>query len=225
MRAQLATARANLETAALRLSYTEVRAPFTGTIVRKLADEGAVLAPATISDFDAGGIVELVDLAALEVEAEVSEDELGKLEPGQPALIFVDALGGVFPAKMGSVRPAIDRSKATATVKVLFDAIPKGALPDMSAKISFLLRPIDEQGLAEEHRLRVPQAAIVDEGGKTSVLTIDEGRLSAAPVEIAERAGGEAVLKAGPPAGTKVALAGGKRLRHGKRVRVEAQSP
>ncbi|MFY0576726.1 efflux RND transporter periplasmic adaptor subunit [Cystobacter fuscus] len=89
--AQLTAARRAAEAAELQLSHTVVRAPFPGTVVRKLADEGAVLAPAALEQENIGGIVELVDLGALEVEAEVSEEQLPRIEVGQPALIFLDA--------------------------------------------------------------------------------------------------------------------------------------
>lgn len=224
--ADLATARAAIEAAQLRLDQTVVRAPFAGTVVRKLADEGAVLAPAAISELEVGGIVELVDLDALEVEAEVSEDRLAEIEEGQPALVFLDAYpDDVFPAVTGTVRPAVDRSKATAVVKVVFDEIPEGALPDMGAKVAFLTRPIPEAELADEPRLRVPAAALAQRDGRTVIFTVEDGRARPAPVEVADRVGPDAVLETGPPPGTKVAITTDTELRAGQRVRVETGAP
>lgn len=224
-RADLATARAAVDAAELQLDQTVVRAPFTGTVVRKLADEGAVLAPAAISELDVGGIVELVDLGALEVEAEVSEDRLAEIEQGQPALVFLDAYpDAVFPAVTGTVRPAVDRAKATALVKVRFQEIPGGALPDMGAKVAFLAEPIGEADLRDEPRLRVPATAVVEREGRPVVFAIEGGRARPAPVDVAVRVGSDVVLEAGPPAGTKVALAP-EDLRAGQRVRVGAGEP
>ena len=63
----------------------------------------------------------------MEVEAEVSEDQLRRIRPGQPALIFLDAFPDrVYRAVTGTVRPGVDRSKGTATVKVLFRVRPAG---------------------------------------------------------------------------------------------------
>ena len=118
---QLSAAEAAAKAAALRLEETVIRAPFTGTVVKKLADEGAVLAPAAVSEINVGGIIQLVDLSDLDVEAEVSEDRLETIHEGQPTLIFLDAYRDkVFRGEAGTLRPSIDRAKATAIVKVKF---------------------------------------------------------------------------------------------------------
>lgn len=219
--AQLAAARRAVELARLQLGYSQVLAPFNGTVLRKLADEGAVLAPAALTQENMGGIVELVDLDALEVEAEVSEDQLRRIRPGQPALIFLDAFPDrVYRAVTGTVRPAVDRSKGTATVKVLFQERPAGVLPDMAAKVSFLSRSLPAQALGRNERLRVPASSVVEREGEPVVLVVKEGRLSAEPVEVGQRVGDEVVLLEGPPSGTQVVTSPGN-LRAGRRVRVK----
>jgi HlyD family secretion protein len=223
--AQLTAIRRALEAARLQLSHTVVRAPFAGTVARKLADEGAVLAPAALEQANLGGIVELVDLRALEVQAEVSEEQLSRVESGQPALVFLDAFPDrVFRARAGTVRPAIDRSKATAQVKVEFLSPPEGALPDMGAKVSFLSEELSPEAVAaNEQELRVPASAVVTEEGQATVWVVEDGRLSRQPVRVGERLGDEVVLEAGPPPGTQVVLAPEPRLRDGRRVKVRTE--
>lgn len=229
--AQLASARAQheaslraVEAANLQLSHTTVRAPFTGTVVRKIADEGAVLAPAAITTSDVGGIVELVDLQGLEVEAEVSEEQLRRIERGQPALIFLDAYPDrVFRGEAGTVRPAIDRSKATAVVKVQFTEPTEGVLPDMGAKISFLGEPLPDEALQSDARLRVPAAAVVERDGRQVVFVVEDGRARAVPVQVGERVDDEVSLVEGPKPGTPVIRSPGD-LREGSRVKVQEAS-
>ncbi len=223
--AQLDAARRARDAARLQLSHTVVRAPFAGTVARKLADEGAVLAPAALEGTNLGGIIELVDLDALEVEAEVSEEQLSRIRPGQPALIFLDAFpDAAFPARVGTVRPAIDRSKATATVMVRFDSVPQGALPDMGAKVSFLKEELPPGALdAKARQARVPVAAVVQGEAGPSVWVVKDGLLDAQPVRVGERVGDEVSLVEGPPAGTQVVVApDARRLEQGRRVKVEA---
>jgi RND family efflux transporter MFP subunit len=224
--AQLTAARRASEAAELQLSHTVVRAPFAGTVVRKLADEGAVLAPAALEQENIGGIVELVDLGALEVEAEVSEEQLPRLELGQPALIFLDAYPDrAFPAKVRSVRPAIDRSKATADVNVRFEEIPPGVLPDMGARVAFLSEEVPAEALThKEAALRVPASAVVESGGQSAVWVVREGRLKRQPVRVAERVGDEVALAEGPPPGTQVVVSPNGRLRAGRKVKVETKA-
>lgn len=224
-RAQLVVARRALEGARLQLSHTVVRAPFDGTVARKLADEGAVLAPAALSGTNLGGIVELVDLTALEVEAEVSEEQLSRIHADQPALIFLDAFPKrAFAGRVATVRPAIDRSKATATVMVRFQAVPQGALPDMGAKVSFLREPLPPEALdATSQPLRVPASAVVQDKEGSAVWVVKDARLVRQPVRVGARVGDEVSLVQGPPAGTQVVLGPDpRRLRDGRRVKVEA---
>jgi RND family efflux transporter MFP subunit len=220
-RARVRAAERALAAARLQLESTVVRAPFDGTVVRKIASEGAVLAPATVAQVDVGGLVELVDLDALEVEAEVSEEQLTRLRPGQPALVFLDAFPDrVWRAEASSLRPAVDRSKATATVKVRFVDPVKGALPGMGARVSFLSRPLEPRELRGEAGRRVPASAVLVRDGVPAVLVVEEERVREVPVKLGERVGDEYVLREGPAAGQRVVLAPGRRLREGRRVKV-----
>jgi RND family efflux transporter MFP subunit len=221
-----ATAAGNAVAAArLNLEHTVVRAPFTGTVVRKLADEGAVLAPAALDQPNVGGIVELVDLSQLEVEAEVAEDQLSRIGLRQPALVFLDAHPGkVFGAVTGTVRPGVDKAKGTAVVKVQFDSQPQAVYPGMGAKISFLSRLISKEDLAREPRLRVPASAVIERAGRQVVLVVEGGRLRAAPVRVGERLDSEVALLEGPPAGTRVVAAPTSKLHAGSRVAVKQEA-
>lgn len=224
-RAQLAVARRASEAARLQLSHTVVRAPFDGTVSKKLANECAVLAPAALTGTNLGGIVELVDLQALEVEAEVSEEQLSRIRIGQPALIFLDALPErAFPGQVATVRPSIDRSKATATVLVRFQSVPQGALPDMGSKVSFLRQPLPPEELAAHGQPpRVPASAVVRDAEGAAVWVVKDGRLTRQPVRVGERVGNEVSLTQGPGAGTQVVVAPDpKHLRDGRHVKVEA---
>ena len=200
---------------------TVVRAPFSGTVSKKLADEGAVLAPAAVSDIDVGGIVELVDLDTLGVDAELGEDRLASVHEGQPALIFLDAYPDKFyEGVTGTIRPTIDRAKATAVIKVPFLAPPEGVFPNMGAKVSFLSRKLDADALAREPRLRVPRSAVVTIDGHDAVWVVEGGRVRHQVVTVAAQAGDEVSLSDGPPPGTTIVSAAGPKLKDGARVRV-----
>jgi RND family efflux transporter MFP subunit len=223
--AQLSATRRAREAAELQLQHTVIRAPFAATVARKLADVGAVLAPAALGEANLGGIVELVDLEALEVEAEVSEEQLARIRTGQPALIFLDAFPDqAFRATTGPVRPSIDRSKATAQVKVLFEEPPEGVLPDMGAKVSFLKEEVPPEALAKDARaLRVPASAVVRGASGPAVWVVDGGRLRQQPVTPGERLGDEVALEEGPPPGTQVVVAPSAKLREGRPVKVRTE--
>lgn len=75
------------------LRETEIRSPLSGVVTRKLVEPGELVS--ALSSFSGGTtIVEIGDLAALQVTLAVNEIDVAKLETGMPATIEVDALPG-----------------------------------------------------------------------------------------------------------------------------------
>src|SRR5262249_24764895 len=118
--AQLNTARAQLKVARANLENTNVRAPFDGTVLRKDAEVGEIVAPSA-----AGGgltrtaIVTMADLATLEVEVDVNEAYIAQIHNGQDARVTLDAYPDTsFRGRVRQIVPTADRQKATVLVKV-----------------------------------------------------------------------------------------------------------
>jgi len=84
--AALAQAKADLQLQQSLFDFTLIRAPFTGVVVKKMAEVGESVAPippgVNIST-SSGAIVALADLATLEVEADVNESNVAKLADRQ----------------------------------------------------------------------------------------------------------------------------------------------
>ena len=97
-----------------------------------------------------GAIVALADLATLEMEADVSESNVARLQEGQPAEITVEAFPDKrYKAVLRQVIPTADRTKATVLTKVTLLEKDKDLKPEMSAKVTFL-----EAGTAGEPAAR-----------------------------------------------------------------------
>ncbi len=140
--AALAQAKADLDFSKAQLQNTVIRAPFAGTVVKKMAEVGESVAPippgVNIST-SSGAIVALADLATLEVEADVAEANVAKVSSGQPAEVTVEAIPDRrYKAVLRQVIPTADRTKATVTVKVTILDKDKDLKPEMSAKVTFL---------------------------------------------------------------------------------------
>ncbi len=77
------------------LEFTEIRAPFDGVVVKKMAEVGESVAPippgVNIST-SSGAIVAIADMNSLEAEVDVNEANVGELDPGYPADITVQAI-------------------------------------------------------------------------------------------------------------------------------------
>src|SRR5207248_6059924 len=95
-RARAAAARIEAAEAALRfaqasLENTLIRAPFSGTVLRKEAEVGEVVAPSVGGGLTRGAVVTMADLRTLEVEVDVNEAYIARVHHGQPAKITLDA--------------------------------------------------------------------------------------------------------------------------------------
>lgn len=198
------------------LENTKVRAPFGGTVLRKLAEVGEVIAPFTLN-----GIITLASLDDLEVQADVAEAQFHKVKVGTPAEIILDAFPDKrFRGQVSDVRQIVDRSKAAVTVKVRFTDPSTGVLPDMAAKVSFLTKALDADALKAAPKLVAPADAVVERGGRKVVFTVDDGSARALPVEVKGAFGVNALeLADGPPTGTKVIRHPNEKIRDGVSVK------
>jgi HlyD family secretion protein len=214
--ADVRSVEARQNSVAVAIENTKVRAPFAGTILRKLAEVGEVIAPFTLS-----GIVTLASLDDLEVQADVAEAQFHKVRVGTPAEIILDAFPDKrFRGQVSEVRQLVDRSKASVTVKVKFTDSSAGVLPDMAAKVSFLTKALDDAALKSAPKLIAPADAVVDAGGRKVVYTIDDGHAKALAVTVRGPFGDGAVeLADGPMTGTRVIRRPSDKIRDGVSVK------
>lgn len=209
---------ARQESMNVQLENTKVRAPFAGTIIRKLTEIGEFIPPQT------PGVVTLASLDDLEVQADVAEAQFHKVKLGTPAEIILDAFPDKrFRGRVTDLRPMVDRSKAAVTVKVRFVDPSEGVLPDMAAKVSFLTKALDDESLKAAPKLIVPSDAVVDRGGSKVVFTVEEERARALPVVVKGAFGGPGSgtleLTDGPATGTRVIRRPDESIRDGVSVK------
>jgi RND family efflux transporter MFP subunit len=111
-RAEQDRAGAALTQAQTSLSYTQIRAPFTGLITQKLADVGTLAAPAM-------PIFMLEDRRRYRLEAAVDENDIGLARLGAPVPVVVDSLGGAALAgRVAQIVPAADPASRSFVVKI-----------------------------------------------------------------------------------------------------------
>jgi HlyD family secretion protein len=171
---------ADLRYAQAQLQNTVIRAPFAGTVVRKMAEVGESVAPippgVNISTAS-GAVVALADLATLEMEADVNEANVAKLVEGQPAEVTVEAFPDRrYKAVLRQIIPTADRTKATVLTKVTLIDKDKDLKPEMSAKVTFLEPPRADTPAADAPPAKpvvlVPQSAIVTRDGGPKVFEV-----------------------------------------------------
>ena len=147
LNANLVSARADIEVAKLevrrqqeRLDDHTIRAPFAGIVTQKNAQPGEIVAPSSAGGgHTRTGICTIVDMDSLEIEVDVNEAFIGRVEAGQKVRANLDAYPDWdIPATVIAIIPTADRAKATVQVRIGIDTRDKRILPEMGVKVAFL---------------------------------------------------------------------------------------
>ena len=224
-RARLDAAAAGLRFASANLENTLIRAPFTGTVLRKEAEVGEVVAPSVGGGLTRGAVVTMADLTTLEVEVDVNEAYIARVTHGQPTRIALDAYPDTsFRGEVRQVVPTADRVRATVQVKVSILERDPRILPEMGARVDFVERvaPGDSGRTAAAPRIRVPAAAVRTAGGQTLVWLVRQGRLESRAVQAGPVSAGFREIRTGLAGGELVLVGGVDAPQAGMRVKVAA---
>jgi RND family efflux transporter MFP subunit len=230
LKASIGVAQANYKVAEVNFEQTLIRAPFDGVILTKNANVGDIITPFSAAAGTTGAVVNIADMSTLEVEADVSEASIGKISVGQAAEIQLDAFTELrLAGKVSRVVPTVDRSKATLLVKVTFVDHDARVLPDMSAKVAFLQRPLTPE--ERKPLVAVRPAAIVKRGDRDVVFVVQKGEAPKADAPVADAVEtvmsrpvtsgakiGDLVQVTGVAAGDKVVLSPGDKIADGVAV-------
>jgi HlyD family secretion protein len=87
----LVNAKANLSDATIAYEQTRVTAPLAGTIITKTVDVGTVISSPTHDVTGGTAMFTMANLDTVQVQALVDETDIGKVQPGMPVTITVDA--------------------------------------------------------------------------------------------------------------------------------------
>ncbi|KVA50087.1 efflux RND transporter periplasmic adaptor subunit [Burkholderia cepacia] len=216
--AAIASADANAQAAQVAVDQTVIRAPFDGIVLAKHANVGDNITPFSSASDSKGAVVTIADMDTLEVEADVAESNIAKIRAEQPCEIQLDALPDMrFAGRVSRIVPTVDRSKATVLVKVRFIDRDERVLPDMSAKIAFLSKPVSAQD--RQPVTAVQASAVVERDGRPVVFVVKDDVVHATAVTAGMRIG-ELVAIRGVKPGDTVVLAPGTKLTDGAKVTV-----
>lgn len=192
-----------------RLAQTRIIAPVDGYVSKRDVVVGQIVRQGE-------ELFRLIRDSKLELAAEVTEDELLHLKPGQKAR--VDIVDGV--AVEGEVRlvsPRIDAQTRVAIVRITLDPSDQ-TRPGMFGKARISLSAVPG--------IRVPQSALVFRNGKPVVFVVGpDGTASAREVRAGARFEGDVVVEEGLTGGETVIVKGAGFLFDGDRIRVIEETP
>ena len=214
------SAQAALKAAKVAVEYTLIRAPFDAVVLTKDADVGDIMTPFGAAVNAKASVVTIADMSSLQVEADVSEANLEKVRVGQPCEVQLDALPDQrFRGVVHMIVPTADRSKASVMVKVRFLEKDPRILPEMSAKVAFLERPVTQE--EERPRTALPSAAVVSHEGAQSAFLIVGNRVKQVTVHTGPKIGDMLEVLDGIKAGDKVVVTPPKKLKSGAKISIK----
>jgi HlyD family secretion protein len=201
-----------------QLDDTIIRAPFGGVVTSKNAQPGEMISPMSVGGFTRTGICTIVDMGSLEIEVDVNESFINRIQPQQTVDATLDAYQDwKIPGKVIAIIPTADRQKATVKVRVGFDQLDDRILPDMAVKVAF--RAIDDgKAPASGSTVIIPKSAIQNKDGRDIVWIIRDGKVERRAVTIAQTTGDESTIAAGLNNGEKIVVNPPAGLAEGARI-------
>lgn len=222
--ASIEAARFAVREAEVAVENMRIVAPFDGTVLKKNADVGEIVAPLAGAASSKAAVVTIADMSSLEVEADVSEANITRVSPEQNCEIALDAYPQQrYPGRVDKIVPTADRAKATVLVKIKFKSYDERVLPEMGAKITFLAPGTSDATTSSQAVLAVPAAAVANHDGRHVVFQIKDDRALAVPVTIGQRLGGLIEIKDGLKEGDMVIAKVDDHVYDGSKVSVKSK--
>lgn len=181
-RAAVGQAESRVFAAEVQLQFTELRAPFAGTVAEVSTEVGEYITPSP-PGLPIPPVVDLLDPASIYISAPIDEVDAERLAIGQPVRVTVDSRPDeTFDGRVARVAPyVLDVLEQNRTVEVEVEVDDPqemtGVLPGTSADVELILDRRDEA-------LRIPASAVA-EGGQ--VLVLEDGVLVERIIEVGLR--------------------------------------
>jgi RND family efflux transporter MFP subunit len=191
----------------VQLDYCTVRAPFTGVVIAKAAQVGEIVSPLSAGGgFTRTGIGTLVDMDSLEIEVDVNEAYINRVQPKQPVASVLNAYPDwKIPSHVIAIIPTADRSKATVKVRIGLDLKDDRIVPDMGVRVSFLEEQKHvEQDARPPRGVLVPTAALRREGTTDTLFVLKDGKAQRRTVTLGGAFGNSRQVESGVSPGEAV---------------------
>jgi len=216
---QLDGLKARLDISKQIVSDMKIRAPFSGVVINKAAQPGEMISPVSAGGgFTRTGIGTIVDMDSLEVEVDVNESYINRVQPGQPAITNLNA----YPewdinSEVIAIIPTADRNKATVKVRIGLLEKDQRVLPDMGAKVSFLKEQSNTKSVVLEGVI-VPSTSVMKEGASSFVFLIKNGVIVKTKVQVESTSANYARIINGIKNGDSVVINSNNELQDGQEV-------
>jgi RND family efflux transporter MFP subunit len=206
-----------------------IRAPFAGVVVSKDAQVGEMVSPNSAGGgFTRTGIATIVDMKSNEIEVDVNESYIARVQNGQQVTATLDAYPDKpIPSKVRTVIPTADRQKATVKVRITIIDLEKYnfILPDMGVKVAFLE---NEQPAAKDKSKDkgpqavafIPKGAVRSDSNASFVFLVRDGKVERRAVSLGLDRGTDVAILAGVSPGDSLVIKGPESLHDGDKIEI-----
>lgn len=200
---------ADIELLKVKISRTEIRAPFDGVMGFRYVSEGSYVQPSS-------QIARIVDNSVLKLEFTIPERYVDQQLKGKEVTFRITGNDNRFPAQVYAVDPSIDIKNRTILVRARFQNRDNRLMPGMFAHVELLT------GKQQEYIL-VPTMAVVPEMDGKRMWVSKGGKAVSVPVETESRDAKNVEVISGIAVGDTVLTGGLMQLRDGMTVKVDVQ--
>ena len=220
---QVLSSETRIQEAQQAVDNCTIRAPYAGIVVSKDAQVGEMVSPVSAGGgFTRTGIATVVDMNSNEIEVDVNESYISRVQPGQAVTAILDAYPDwQIPSRVRTIIPSADRQKATVKVRISFIKLDPRILPDMGIKVTFLGAEQKKPTGAEANALLIPQSAVRDDNGKKIVFLVKDNKTERRAVTLGGNRGSDAEVIAGIAAGETVVINGPANLHDGQTIEIK----
>lgn len=152
-----------------QFSYSNITAPFSGTVTNTFVKEGDMANPGM-------PLVSVEGASRLQVTAMVSENDINAIKKGMAVKVLVKSSNETLTGKVSEVSSSATNTGGQYLVKVNLDKTDATVLSGMFVNVQFPVA--NKTQTVQTDRVLVPESALVKQGQLTGVYTIGEGNVA-----------------------------------------------
>jgi len=194
-------ARAAMQSAAVSVDRSVIKAPFAGVLASVDAEKGETASPGM-------PLMRLIRLDPIKVSVSLSDRDVTSVKVGMKARISLDARGNLLEGKVKLVKPAADMRTRTFVADIVVPNEDRMLLPGMIANVQLSAE-------LEGEDLVIAQDWLVTKPDALGVFVHDDGKAVWRPVEVGAIVRDRVVIKKGLKRGEELVITGHRDLADG----------
>ncbi|MBP6558340.1 MAG: efflux RND transporter periplasmic adaptor subunit, partial [Flavobacterium sp.] len=196
-----------------QFSYSNITAPFSGTVTNTFVKEGDMANPGM-------PLVSVEGASRLQVTAMVSENDIAAIKKGMPVNVLVKSSNKTLTGKVNEVSVSAKNTGGQYLVKINLDKTDSSVLSGMFVNVQF---PIENKTeTIQTDRILVPQTALIQQGQLTGIYTIGEGNIAILRwLRIGKNFGNQVEVLSGLTANEQYIISAEGKLYNGAKVSIQ----